>query len=510
MTMESFGRHGTNRMVGDLNRRSAADYTELRNRGREVEDEFGSVETNKEGRFGRMFELDSELTSHPSPTYQLRELGLTFTEDDNLPSGDATTTPAGITFLGQFIDHDITLDTASKFTSPANPASISNSRTPGLDLDCIYGGGPDASPHLFEEKDGGGIRLRQGALLDHNGVCRRDLLRLGEGKDNKPGRAVIGDPRNDENIIVSQIQATWIQFHNTFADNNADMSFDEVRSAVTHYYHRVITEEFLPAVVGVEVIQKIASQGRRFYYPYGMVDEQTGFVLSPYMPVEFSVAAYRFGHSQVRNTYALNATETDVPIFDEDNPGRNLSGFQPINPEFLIEWPRFFDFEGSAEKPQKARKLNTKLAKTLLKLPEMIVGKGAEPADRSLAARNLNRGRVFRLPSGEKIADIIGAAPIAIDPDLTSRFAMTESPLWYYVLHEATATTEGDRLGPVGATIVAEVFHGLLDNYRDRTGEGLDYITKASSGNAVQEHTRNNRKVITMQSIVEYAYPDET
>src|SRR5262249_40927011 len=117
---------------------------------------------------------------------------------------------AGYTYLGQFIDHDITFDPASSLQRQNDPEALIDYRTPRLDLDNIYGRGPADQPYILEE---GVILLRWGGPPTRNGKksTARDLPRI-------KGTAIIGDKRNDENVIVSQLQGVFLQFHNVVAE----------------------------------------------------------------------------------------------------------------------------------------------------------------------------------------------------------------------------------------------------------------------------------------------------
>src|SRR3954454_11988032 len=106
--------------------------------------------------------------------------------------------PAGYTYFGQFVDHDITFDPVSSLTRQNDPDALTDFRTPRFDLDSLYGAGPSDQPYLYKP-DGVSLALAPGGI---------DLQRNGDG------RALIGDPRNDENLIVSQLQVAFINFHN--------------------------------------------------------------------------------------------------------------------------------------------------------------------------------------------------------------------------------------------------------------------------------------------------------
>ena len=478
----------------------------------------GFPDEGSEGRFGRLFAVGDggedkngreRLRPHASPRYDLQRLG-----EKNGPmrtkGQQDSRMAAGMTFLGQFVDHDITLDVQSKFEKPEINVALDNARTPNLDLDCVYGGGPEASPHLYVGA----------SLLEGEDISLADESNPSDLPRNAVGRAVIGDPRNDENIIVGQIQGAFLRFHNRCVEHiesqHPDLSHSEVferaRDTTLHYYHRVILEDLLYHVVGVDMIHDIAGNGRRYYFPTGFGDGVQP--RRPFMPVEFSVAAYRYGHSQVRDEYALN-TDKSVSLFaprgEDDGAADTLRGFQALPSGHHLEWSRFFSLQ-PGDSGQFAFKIDPFLPAPLLELPRGVVASDNDVT--SLASRNLLRGRTFRLPSGEAIAERMAedGALLGHDPDngadkivrlsnaeavsnsdvrdlmqtLQGEYAMQTTPLWLYILIESAIHGDGfdsrspgsgggDRLGPVGGRIVAEVLMGLMDHFRDTSGKGLDY-----------------------------------
>jgi hypothetical protein len=186
------------------------------------------------------------------------------------------------------------------------------------------------------------------------------------------------------------------------------------------------------------------------------------------MPVEFSGAAYRFGHSMVRPDYDLNEVVTQIPIFvTAANPGilDHLGGFRRLPSAWTVDWSRFFKTSASA--PQFSRKIDIKLSAPLFKLPG-----GVDANRRALAGLNLRRGRALGLPSGQDVAAAMSipaltAAELDVDGLALTAAQKTalkaHTPLWYYLLREAQVKGNGEHLGPVGGRIVAEVLVGLLD-----------------------------------------------
>jgi hypothetical protein len=390
------------------------------------------------GRFGRMFPHLRSLKAHQLQITPEALGGVTGPMDGGSapdPSQNNRRLTAGFTFLGQFLDHDITFDPTSSLEQQNDPEAIQNFRTPAFELDSVYGSGPSSQPYLYDT-DGKHV------LLSADGV---DVPR------NANHVAIIGDPRNDENLIVSQLHRAFMKFHNAVLDQHAGGDFEEAQRLVRWHYQYMVLHEFLPLTCGDDLVDRVVGSGRRFYR----------FADEPYMPVEFSVAAYRFGHSQVRPGYRVNANFA-APLFpatpDEALNGQDLRGRQPVTAARAVDWRQFF---GQGAQP--GRLIDRRLSTPLLNLPDTVVGPGAPPARRSLAIRNIQRGFTFALPAGQTVARAMGA-DVVPDTDLWKNVpgGAGLAPLWYYVLAEAESLTGGEHLAGIGARIVAEVFVGLL------------------------------------------------
>lgn len=373
--------------------------------------------------------------------------------------------PAGYTYFGQFVDHDITLDTTSLSARQIDPDRIMNFRTPRLDLDCIYGRGPKDQPYLFEHA--GGRPTGKMLIGKVKGTKLRDLPR------NAEGRALIGDMRNDENAMVSQLHLAFLLAHNELVDRQVekdrkidrDIAFQRARKSLTRLYQWIVWNDFIRRVAAEEVYScalRLEDQcGGRRAWIMGLGDVYA-WKHQPFMPVEFSGAAYRFGHSMVRNSYQTNHPHRGfgkfAPIFDNTGPTDpdDLRGFRPMKKKNVIQWDWFLQMTSSVPGrfPQMARKIDTKLANALVHLHEDTSGK----AENVLAFRNLKRGVNLGLPSGLDVARKFCLKPIGLSEK-------EPESLWYYILKEAeelTGKKDHDRLGRVGSTIVCAVIAGLL------------------------------------------------
>ena len=384
---------------------------------------------------------------------------------------------AGMTFFGQFLDHDITFDRRSPLTANADPARTRNFRTAAFDLDSVYGEGPERSPELYDTMDGD-IKFRLDPIPGSRAVSRGGVQRYDLPRDLH-GDALVGDSRNDENAILSQLHVALLRFHNAVVDRlraqpehagaTSRQLFELARRSVTWHYQWCIVHEFLPLTIGASRVERLLAEGNRYYRPERRRDAGG----HPLLPIEFSVAAYRFGHSQIRPSYRLNfGPDGGTPFFaflfddtldpNRDDPG-DLRGGKRAARRF-VDWQTFFDFGDGSVRPNK--RIDTRLSTPVLMLPGSLAPSPGLPSDgmQSLPARNLIRHVNFGLPSGQAVAARMGIAPLAAAElaDLEPYGMAGSTPLWFYILREAERRERGLRLGPVGARIVGEVFLGLL------------------------------------------------
>ncbi len=375
--------------------------------------------------------------------------------------------PSGYIFFAQFIDHDVTLDTTSGLRdAPKNAKEVSelpNIRSASLDLDCVYGFGPEASPHIYDAE-------RPGRLaVNPNGF---DLAR------SPGGVALIGDPRNDENIFVAQMQLLFHRFHNRIYNERIEGGerFEEAQKETRYHYQWLVLFDFLKRLCDREVykfaVPKILKKTEE--YPFLFDPDESGRLT---MPVEFSVAAYRVGHTLVRSEYAVNADNLDVELFDERFGTLGFSGYPE---DLVVDWRYMLDVD-ECIRPRLSKAVDEKLANELQSLPLPVVNSN-NPNDRALAFRNLLRGNALGLPSGQDAAKALKAAGYPIEVtnleldgipgwERLDRIADGEksplrdnTPLFYYVLRESEVLHKGERFGPVGSAILLEVFGGMLNN----------------------------------------------
>ena len=415
---------------------------------------------NKPDRFGRLFQHLPPLYLNPTLLHEIGKAGGVM-EDTGLPNLTKNVA-AGLIFFGQFVDHDITLDASSSLRNNNEPDETANVRTPSLDLDCIYGDGPEAHPYLYD-----GDKLLTGS--DYADPGNPNDLRHHDLPRTPKGTAIIGDPRNDENRVISQMQLAMLRFHNTVYDK-VHSEWEEARRVTTWHYQWLVVNEFLRTICGDWVVDDILANGRKVYRPE--CDGSHG----AYIPIEFATAAYRFGHTMIPQKMRVQPGGAQHVLFSPTSAlGR---GFSPVaSADGVVDWESLFD-SGNGDF-ERAGQMDTKLASALLDLPFMDP---STPAfERSLAVRNLLRAQSFLVPSGEQVAECMAASgaseitagDIAKVREAGAKLGLPKAtPLWLYLLAEGRVIgrmdgeksfSKGEGLGPVGARLVAEVIIGLLE-----------------------------------------------
>lgn len=349
---------------------------------------------------------------------------------------------------------------------------------------------------------------RIGTLLAQGVVKKEDFPESLQKSDTFNQRAFIGDPRNDENLVVAQFHVAMLRFHNAVVDwllaqdpqrdrRDTDRLFEDARRIVRWTFQWLVVNQFLKTLLREDVVAQVVKDGAKLYRNERRDQRE------PYMPVEFSVACYRFGHSMIRNAYDYNRNFGRKP---EGGPGFIIPSASlsllflftgksrtPFNPtgaatppqvlphNWIIEWDRFdgtSPHDGSDGEPARlAHKIDTHLSPRLARMSNEV----ADPAatDRvslllqHLARRNLRRGYQLSLPTGQAMARAVGVVPmtreeLSQDSSAEMNQAMDEggfferTPLWFYILKEAEVREKGQRLGEVGSRVVAETFIGVL------------------------------------------------
>jgi LysM repeat protein len=468
---------------------------------------FAAAEPDHLRAFGFMFSdlQNDEANLLPQSTgtlKHLKALGRTMKEPDDSSARDSHI-PAIYTYFGQFVDHDITMEQSpfgpvNLFNPTMSPLSmerirqLKNLRRPTLDLDTVYGptSPPGQNPPLLPAPAGlNPMQIGQVTRLPgprKRGELRvrlkgddNDLPRLGRNPtDQRLDRAaVIGDPRNDENLIIGQLHLAFLKAHNELVKEGK--TFDEAQRLLRQHYQHIIIQDFLKRVADPAIVDRIVRQGNRVWDP---PDGQF------FLPLEFAVAAYRFGHSMVRPSYDfnLNFSQADLLFLFQltafsgelQSPGPSGPMTDTLPDNWIIEWHRFTD-TSDTKASNKARRIDTKLVDALFSLPAID---GSPQGDRGLlAVRNLLRGYRMRMPTGQAVARRLGLPPLtpnqiklaaASDQQvqaLTEGGFLGRTPLWYYLLAEAAHPRfgTGQRLGPAGSTIIAEVLIGLIRRSED-------------------------------------------
>lgn len=422
--------------------------------------------------FGRMFDVPKVNNSKKHNDEVVAELlllaELVNKNADDSAAGDSDI-QAGYTYLGQFIAHEITFDKTEEPLDGENAGY----RSPQIDLDSLYGRGPDQERRFYQDA----ARLKVGetiAGIEVRKTFPNDLPREGFGS-NQIGKALIPDPRNDENLAIAQTHLAFIKFHNKVVDalylngTPEEQLFETARKDVVQHFQSIILNDFLP-----KLLHERGSECLKPPHDLTVFKEDPKFGLC--MPLEFSVAAFRFGHSMVRDKYEWNFIQnsgfgrpaTINNLFRITGFSGDLRGKPRLESDWIIDWRRFFDLTGvnfpdDNRRSNKARKIDSSFSLRL----EQIKGfphVTKDSAHQSIVARNLLRGHACGLPCGEDVAEMIRLeGEFRLTPDqigIESPLLKGHTPLWYYILKEAEHNN--GKLGPVASFIIAETLVGLI------------------------------------------------
>jgi hypothetical protein len=415
--------------------------------------------------------------------------------------------PAGFTYLGQFIAHDLSFDrTDVTLGSAVTVDELVQNRSPSLDLDSLYGAGPkDPESEKFYRQDG--VKLRVGETAADGGFPAR----RGYDLPRQNRKAVIPDERNDENVAVAQTHLAFIRFHNRVVDAidgtvPAESLFRKARELVTKHYQWMIREDYLTRVCSESVVADVFGHGRKAF-EVG-VDPKS----PPTMPIEFSIGTFRLGHAMVRSAYSWNRKRdlnvTLDELFRHSGKGGDLGGKDRLSSTMIADFRRLYDFGPQATfraapgRFNRAMRIDTRLVKRLSTLATGTFGGPPVPPgdpEANLAFRNLTRAEMVKLATGQQMAARLQRAGVSLTP-LTKQQIVTghngaeldrftpaqldelvaKTPLWFYVLREAELN--GGKLEGVGARIMAETFHRAIEGSRVSIVRDTDWKPKFGRG----------------------------
>lgn len=436
-----------------------------------------SASKRQEGPYGWLFpELPGwkpDADTFPEIARKITELSLTMRESEVSTIDESIDThirkslqtrfdsklPVGYIYLAQFMLHDISFNPVTLQMRFRNSGSLTNNfRTPRLDLDSLYDRGPQVSPYFYDRNHYGKFLI---GTVEADDYTLPDLPRTTPADQ---GLAIIADPRNDDNAITSQLHLAFLLAHNHLLEKASALAepFESAKQTLVWLYQYIVWNDLLKRLTTPGVHERALKRT----HSLGATKWESGFEdiyhwqTQPFIPLEFSMAAFRMGHSMVKPSYQTNrfhGASNFIPLFSSHAEQKSdLRGKKPISLNNSLQWNWFLEMgkkEGGF--PQRARKIDAILASSMFELPDNVSGHRNQS---NLAFINLMKGVEMQLPAGSAVARKLKIKPIDIDDN--------QDALWYYILKEAGTTGKGkpagEYLGEVGSTIVCATIAGLL------------------------------------------------
>ena len=372
--------------------------------------------------------------------------------------------PAGYTFLAQLVAHDV----AAHTFGPDETFRPDAARGHGLTLDSIFGplSGERPKPRLY--------RFRPSAS-DPGRPVAADLVWTGNAID-------VHDARNGDTPFLSQLSALFVRYfelaESALADDlPAEQARLLARCLTAEAYLDIVEHDLLPRLLHPSVLEIVRVNG---WHPVDTAAEREGFAV----PVEFTNAAFRFGHAMVRSTYRLNDRSPMMPLGDLIGPvPPGLESIRAGNSNFWrVDWRLFF---GPGAEVQMSRRIGPDLPPDLERVGKNRAIPGGRKSD--LAMRDLASSATGRLQRVSALADLLaphlaaraGCADWALWSQVGRRALMADwlaaqpgqepdhlqldPPLFLYLLVESGAKGAdlgfggGHTLGALGSVLVAEV-----------------------------------------------------
>jgi hypothetical protein len=384
--------------------------------------------------------------------------------------------PSGFVYLGQFLAHDLTRDETRLQRASADPEQTRNFHVPRLNLESVYGGGPQKSPDLYDLSESGNETFLLG---NTRAIPRKKIPSTPDDFHRRNGRPLLADDRNDQHLILAQLHIVFLQFHNrllahlkggAFSDEAfpGETIFETARRLMVWHYQWIVRNEFLKWFILPEILADIERCGPRFFKP-------TRGEELPALPVEFTQAAFRFGHSMVQPQYEINQWIGLVRLSDLIRKARPDEPAEPLPANRIVDWDRFTRTWGG--NANFAENIDTLISEDMFNLPAAAMPIFSKASPPPLPQMTLLRGSRMGLPSGQEASRAAGvqalrSVQIGFDDDgnefLRRRGMSERTPLWYYLLREAEVLgirrfRGGECLGPLGSRIVTEVLLGVVN-----------------------------------------------